>query len=64
MNRDDLEDLMEEYSDDSQAGARPKPQRTSSQRFSKQRRRAPLGIRGRSNFRSVSSSEKRSRLSG
>jgi len=65
MDRHELEELSEDYAEDSRQGnSRPKPQRASSKRFSKQKRKGPLGMRGRSNFRSVSSSEKRTRQNG
>lgn len=62
MDRYELDDLNDLYSDDSQSSnSRPKPKRSTSGRFNKQKRKGPLGIRGRSNLRSVSSSEKRTR---
>ena len=62
MDRSELDRLSDDYGDDGEpSDSRPKPQRSTSGRFNKQKRKGPLGIRGRSNFRSVSSSEKRSR---
>ncbi len=63
MDRQRLESLSEEFEDDGpQQHTRSKPQRSSTGRFAKHKRKGKLGIRGRSNFRSVSSSEKRARL--